>query len=244
MKSFGLKSQSVNEIVSESPLHLLKSREETAAAITMILNRWVITSLAGWIWVRSVQEKRAIWPQKRQNGPNTYFSANAPILGPLICLFSRWLDCRTWGLKRLGVQANRRISQEKGLFPLFRCCSWPWEKSKKNWKRVRKADFSRFPGSKGRHLLSTHPVLSFLGFPVYQGKTLKFTKDFCPLPNPSKPWKTQRKRTNSQGNSLLKLLEGPTCKPRHAASLARTPTHKRFPHSTVYECWKSFFSTR
>ena len=37
-----------------------------------------------------------------------------------------------------------------------------------------------------------------------------------------------------------KTLEGPTRKPRHAF-LARTPTRKRYPHSTVYECLKAFF---
>ena len=31
-------------------------------------------------------------------------------------------------------------------------------------------------------------------------------------------------------------LEGPTRKPRHASVLARTPTRKRFPHSTVSVC--------
>ena len=52
--------------------------------------------------------------------------------------------------------------------------------------------------------------LSFLSliFLFYQGKTLKLTKDFCLLPNPLKPWKKQRKSTNNQGNSLLKINQG------------------------------------
>ena len=50
-------------------------------------------------------------------------------------------------------------------------------------------------------------ALSFLSlvFLFYQGKALKLTKDFCPLPNPLKPWKNQRKNTNNQGNSLHKI---------------------------------------
>ena len=39
----------------------------------------------------------------------------------------------------------------------------------------------------------------------------------------------------------VKFLEGPTRKPRHASVLARTPTRKRFLHSTVYECLQAFF---
>ena len=41
-------------------------------------------------------------------------------------------------------------------------------------------------------------------------------------------------------NEPMRTLEGPTRKPRHA-SVARAPTRKRSPHSTVYECLKAFF---
>ena len=58
------------------------------------------------------------------------------------------------------------------------------------------------------HDENLHPVLPFLGFSVLPRKNLKLTKDFCPLPNPLKPWKNQRKRTNDQGNSLLKINQG------------------------------------
>ena len=53
-----------------------------------------------------------------------------------------------------------------------------------------------------------HLVLFFLGFSVLPRKNLKLTKDFCPPPNPLKPWKNQRKRTNNQGNSLHKINQG------------------------------------
>ena len=60
----------------------------------------------------------------------------------------------------MGVQANPRISEEKGLFPPFsgfsRCSSAPPEKGKKGRKRAKKADFGRFPGRAARHLLSPH----------------------------------------------------------------------------------------
>ena len=36
-------------------------------------------------------------------------------------------------------------------------------------------------------------------------------------------------------------LEGPTRKPRHAAFLERSPTSKRFPHFTTYDCCNTFF---
>ena len=52
------------------------------------------------------------------------------------------------------------------------------------------------------------PVLPFLDFSVSPRKNSQFTKDFCPLPNPLKPWESQRKRTNNQGNSLLKINQG------------------------------------
>ena len=49
----------------------------------------------------------------------------------------------------MGVEANLRISEEKGLFPLFsgfsRCSSHPPEKGGKGRKGAKKADFSRFP---------------------------------------------------------------------------------------------------
>ena len=39
-----------------------------------------------------------------------------------------------------------------------------------------------------------------------------------------------------------RLLEGPTRKPRHAGVFGTsTPTRKRFPHSTVHKCFKTFF---
>ena len=45
----------------------------------------------------------------------------------------------------MGVQANPRISEEKGLFLPFsgfsRCCSGPLEKGEKGRKRAEKADF-------------------------------------------------------------------------------------------------------
>ena len=50
-----------------------------------------------------------------------------------------------------------------------------------------------------------YPVLPFLDFSVLPRKTLKLTKESCPLPNSPKPWKNQRKRTNNQGNSFLKI---------------------------------------
>ena len=55
-----------------------------------------------------------------------------------------------------------------------------------------------------------YPVLPFLYFSVYQGKTLKVTKDFCPPPNPLKPWKcSQSKHTFfQQEDSLLKINKG------------------------------------
>ena len=40
-------------------------------------------------------------------------------------------------------------------------------------------------------------VLPFLDFCVLPRKTLHLTKDFCPLPNPLKLWKNQRKHTNN-----------------------------------------------
>ena len=52
------------------------------------------------------------------------------------------------------------------------------------------------------------PVLPFFDFLFYQGKTLKLIKDFCPLPNPLKAWKKQRKNTNNQEKSLLKINQG------------------------------------
>ena len=60
-----------------------------------------------------------------------------------------------------------------------------------------------------------------------------------PLPPPLKKnreWMGFRK----WGVAMVGNLEGPTRKPRHAF-LARTPTRKRFPHSTVHECLKAFF---
>ena len=51
------------------------------------------------------------------------------------------------------------------------------------------------------------PVLPFLDFSVLPRKTLKLTKDFCTLSNPLKPWKNQKKSTNDQGTSLLKLTQ-------------------------------------
>ena len=62
----------------------------------------------------------------------------------------------------------------------------------------------------GRYMLVHPPPLSFpsLIFLFYQGKTLKLTKDLCPLPNPLKLWKNQRKRTNNQKkNPCLKLTK-------------------------------------
>ena len=59
----------------------------------------------------------------------------------------------------MGVQANLKKSEEKGLFPPFsgfsRCSSHPPEKGKKG-KRAQKADFGRFPGRAARHTLSPH----------------------------------------------------------------------------------------
>ena len=60
----------------------------------------------------------------------------------------------------MGVLANLRISEEKGLFPPFsglsRCSSHPPEKGEKGRKRAKKADFARFPGRAARHPLSPH----------------------------------------------------------------------------------------
>ena len=52
--------------------------------------------------------------------------------------------------------------------------------------------------------------LSFLSltFLFYQGNSLKLSRDFGPLSNPPKPWKKQRKNTNNQGNSSLKINQG------------------------------------
>ena len=58
----------------------------------------------------------------------------------------------------MGVQANQRISEEKGLLPPFsgfpRCSSGPPEKGEKGRKQAKKADFSRFPGREARHPLT------------------------------------------------------------------------------------------
>ena len=66
----------------------------------------------------------------------------------------------------MGVEANLRISEEKGPFPPFsgfsRCSSHPPEKGEKGRKRAKKADFGRFPGRSARHPLSPqllHPHL-------------------------------------------------------------------------------------
>ena len=60
----------------------------------------------------------------------------------------------------MGVQANQRISEEKGLFPPFsgfsRCRLGPPEKGEKGRKWAKKADFGRFPGRESRHPLSPH----------------------------------------------------------------------------------------
>ena len=74
--------------------------------------------------------------------------------------FIIFLECRKWGFKRWGVYANLRISEEKGLFPPFsgfpKCSSHPPEKGEKGGKRVKTADFGRFPGRAARHPLSPH----------------------------------------------------------------------------------------
>ena len=51
------------------------------------------------------------------------------------------------------------------------------------------------------------------------------------------------------GRNPVYYLEGPTSKPRHASVFSththtHAPTRKQFPHSTVDECLKAFFSTR
>ena len=75
--------------------------------------------------------------------------------------------------------------------------------------RISRIDL-RESGHLSLFLLGWCLTLSFLSlvFLSYQGKTLKSTKDFCSLPNPLKPWKNQRKHTNSQGTSLLKINQG------------------------------------
>ena len=57
-------------------------------------------------------------------------------------------------------------------------------------------------------VIAMHPVLPFLDLSVLPRKTLKLTKDFCPLPNPLKPRKNQTKHRNNQGNSFLKINQG------------------------------------
>ena len=84
----------------------------------------------------------------------------------------------------------------------------PWKSKSPFASRPMKASISK--GTQGvRARYDAVPCPSFpCFFLFYQGKTLTLTKDFCPLPNPLKPWKKQRKYTNNQGTSLLKINQG------------------------------------
>ena len=110
------------------------------------------------------------------------------------------------------LEKSRKMSS-RGLSP-----PGPKKSKTRSRKRVKIDCFStiltlfrlrfRLFGPRGREVPGT--PLSFLSsiFLFYQGKTLKLTKDFCPLPNPLKPWKKQRKGTDNQRNSLLKINQG------------------------------------
>ena len=79
----------------------------------------------------------------------------------------------------MGISANPRISEEKGLFPAFsgfpRCFSDPPEEVEKGGQRVKKADFGRFPGRAARRLLSPH----FLHPHLRQPDSPKITHLIC-----------------------------------------------------------------
>ena len=75
-------------------------------------------------------------------------------------------------------------------------------------------------------------------------KWRRFLVIFCGLCFPgNRARKVLKQFGKIQSIFRSKILEGPTRKPRHTSVLARTPTRKRFPHSTVYECLKAFFDT-
>ena len=88
-----------------------------------------------------------------------------------------------------------------------------------------------------RKNFGTYPVLLFLGFGVFIKESLKITKDTYSVP--AEPTRAFEKTENTK---ITKEI--PRFKLRRAATLAflaRTPTRKRFPHSTVCECLKAFF---
>ena len=70
----------------------------------------------------------------------------------------------------MGVQANQRMSEEKGLFPPFsgfpRRSSGTLEKGEKGRNGQIKADFSRFPGREGRHPETTGCYTPICGSPI------------------------------------------------------------------------------
>ena len=99
------------------------------------------------------------------------------------------------------TSTNKQATQEN-------LCKEHESNQKTGWNRNR-------TGTGNRNRRNRFPVLPFLGFSVLPRKNLKLTKDFCPPPNPLKPWENQRKRTNNQGNSLLIKLKPRTSeKPR------------------------------
>ena len=82
--------------------------------------------------------------------------------------------------------------------------------------------------------------LSFLSlvFLILPRKNLKLTKDFSPLPNPQKPWKNQRKRTNNQGNSLLKINQGmQRKKPRKGRTGFCSATFRKLQRHFRFHVW-------
>ena len=98
--------------------------------------------------------------------------------------------------------------------PPGRKCPKKGEKLQNSPPRSDPREWGKLP-QKGGKIPRTHTIfgnsLSFLSliFLYCQGKTLKLTKDSCPLPNPLKPWKRQRNSTNfKQGKSLLKINQG------------------------------------
>ena len=128
---------------------------------------------------------------------------------------------RVWGLIT-GNHVNQCLvnSTPVEAFEMHLRSSHPSQKSAENdsdrLQEQKFTDFSPILGPKTEQnsalieasfleeALSFHSLL----FLFYQGKTLKFTKDFLSLPNPQNPWKRLRKYQNNQGKSLLKMSQG------------------------------------
>ena len=68
---------------------------------------------------------------------------------------------------------------------------------------------------------NTLSFLSLVFFSVLPRKTLKLTKDFCPLPNPLKPWKSRENAEITKEIPCLKLTKEfkKTKKRKHRAPL-------------------------